>query len=444
MSTALSSLHVTFEQNHPFESFASNETENEVSRETITRRINHHIIQVLNAIIEDDLALDVAFIKINLLVYYATCTINTVIPGASDEIFIEYYHFLFYFMMFGCCLGTKFKESMIVPHQNNDLLRCFIDKYKSNNWPRRIKYAYCASQREAIIDSICGAPWPHACHYDIALLIADFTSFEFEEFFNVATSYCFNMVSAQINDAESQCTKKQMAAFWYTSFGFSEGSALFIMPKLLLCPSFIDINCSVDLTYFANEMLFKCIWWTPHTKHYKWIRNIFANHVTIQPWHDAKFFIELFEEYKRKYGEDAMLRVLEQSITRQFDMNFCSYRALCIFFDGRFCRLKENDVDIHQDIEILFNDFVVQYGTKNKNILSKLYHQILSLEHQGIKQANGNELLQAKVTNMTRLLMHYQDYQQLLQQQVNVYYNGIYFVNNNNNNHALMDVDDVN
>eukprot|EP01083_Nonionella_stella_P023430 64813_1 len=75
------------------------------------------------------------------------------------------------------------------------------------------------------------------------------------------------------------------------------------MPKLLLCPSFININCSADLTHFANEMLFKSIWWTPPTKHYKWIRNIFANHVTIQPWHDAKFFIGLFEEYKPNGNE---------------------------------------------------------------------------------------------------------------------------------------------
>eukprot|EP01083_Nonionella_stella_P217483 780781_1 len=116
MSAALSSFHSTFKRKHPFESFAPPyATERGLSRETITRKINNAIVEVLNEIIEDDLALDVAFTKINLLVYYATCTINTVITDASDEIFLEYYHFLFYFMMFGCCLGTKYKSAMVVP-----------------------------------------------------------------------------------------------------------------------------------------------------------------------------------------------------------------------------------------------------------------------------------------------------------------------------------------
>eukprot|EP01083_Nonionella_stella_P034850 95284_1 len=407
MST-LSGLHrarQTFERSYPFESFALTSNGNPLSHDLITRNINSKIMQILNEIIDSNLALDVAFTQINVLIYYATCTINTVIPLASNDTFINYYHFLFYFMIFGCCLGTKYIPSMVVPscrYTNNDLLRYFVDKY-TNNWPKRMKYACCAPKRDSITNMMVSR-MEYGITYDIALLIADFTLFEFEELFYLMTSYCFKMAKAQ------------MGKYW-DSLGFNEGSALFIMAKLLLCPSFI--NNDDDLTYFANQMLFKCVWWTPDTKHYKWIRNIFANHVTIQPWNDATFFIELFDDYAHKYGEDAMLHVFEQSITRRFDSNFTSFRHLCIFFDGQFCQLRDSDGDIHKDIEILFNVFVATYGTRG-NIMKLLYDQILWLDHRGIKIAKGNGLLQSKVANMIHLIRSFRQQQ------------------------ALMDVDDVN
>eukprot|EP01083_Nonionella_stella_P130952 397571_1 len=73
-----------FRENYPFESFC--EKRDELSGEIISKRINKAIINKLDCIIQNQVALDVALSGIHALVSYATVDLHQLFP---DREFVE-------------------------------------------------------------------------------------------------------------------------------------------------------------------------------------------------------------------------------------------------------------------------------------------------------------------------------------------------------------------
>eukprot|EP01083_Nonionella_stella_P205808 749123_1 len=203
----------------PFDSFVPND---KYTPDTIIDRVNDKMIEVLNAISYDGVGLDVAFVQITALIFYAAS-----IQPYQQDTHMDYYPFCQYFIIYGCCLGTKYSKSMVLPDKcftNNDVFRYFIFAYK-NQWPSRINYTYCGSQRESIIGNISRCLSSQFDHYGnyLPVLIADYATFEFEEFFHVMN----NWISRTYNT--DRCGKN-----FHICINLEDGTYATVIPLVLL------------------------------------------------------------------------------------------------------------------------------------------------------------------------------------------------------------------
>eukprot|EP01083_Nonionella_stella_P021801 60371_1 len=356
---------------------------------------NHQIMRILDAIVDNGLSLDVAFTQINALITPVALRSHF----HSSRLSLQYHEFLFHFLLFGCCLGTKYTKPIHwqqLSSANNMLLSYFIAKFKSN-WPSHIQYSYCGSRREAIITTIT-SNFKYD-HYGIAVLVADFTSFEFEDFLYVITNWTSQRQLKQFCNTDSG-TIPRIHRYW-NHMGFKAGSYVFTIPKLLLNSLAFCMEMDSNLKYFANQMLFRTIYWEQPVDHYKMIRNLFACHITIHPWDDPVFLIECFEEYKNVFGGVMMLEVLEQCVDPRFDRQLTgkrTHRALSIFVDNIFgwfriagmnvrdvlratyFKLPRNKPDavvqVSNSISILYHEFVCKLGNEESKIFTLLSYQL--------------------------------------------------------------------
>eukprot|EP01083_Nonionella_stella_P117507 350302_1 len=337
-------VHQEFAAKFPFESFVPNQ---DCTLETILNGLNNQIVQIIHSISNGSIGFDVAFLQINALMVYAA----SVITHENRTEAVDYYQFLLYFIIYGCCLGTKYATPSFTCRTINDIdIFPYFTRQYMNDWPLRLKYTYCGSLRESIVYHISSCLSNQYGYYGapIAMMIADYTLFEFEEFLYV-TSYW----TLQPNNKE-----KCGVARLHATLGLQAESYATLIPKLLLhFPEFnSEIQSNLHFKYFANQLLFQSIYWNEPPKHYTLIRNLFASGsiTTRHPW----FLIECVGGYEDVYGEAATLQVLQQCLDTELDTES---RSLNVFCDEAILNIKH--------VDILFNEFVVRYGTKNNTIL---------------------------------------------------------------------------
>eukprot|EP01083_Nonionella_stella_P069421 185065_1 len=409
----LEMVYNSYASNESFESIIPNGIDASQALETILNAIDTRIIRILNGVIANELYFDIAFIHIHVLLYYATQKVNEVILSGANDVLMGYYHFLFYFLIFGCCLGTKYTKYMMLPTEHpfpsnrHRVFRYFVEKWSNHEWPWQIHYKYCGGQRQAIIDNI------H--HRDIALLVADYTSFEFEHFLHHIINYCINGGAFSFHNTE--CGAKQIDAYWNSwCFPRVNGSSTYIIQKLLLCPSFISEDCT-HLVYFANEMLFKSVWRKPRSTHCRQIRNLYCNHMTIKPWNDAAFFMELLEGYsacmQQQFGGSThtiLVNILEKCMDRQTDFDysqFTTHSPVSIFFCGNYELRKQMDDKtqgmMDKEIDYLFYELIVKHCLSHNNvrILDSLFQQMYRC--RSALELNGDAAIM--ITNKMNLMI---------------------------------------
>eukprot|EP01083_Nonionella_stella_P173679 599807_1 len=267
---SLDAVHRDFTTKFAFHTLGRDKEEH-CTLDSILNTINDKIVQIIDAIADGSLGFDVAFTQISASVTYATLLLSNLDP----QQIVNYHEFLFHFLIFGCCLGTKYTNLICSP-SNNTLLKYFLTTSKSN-WPSRITYTHCGSQRESIINHLTRClSTDQYDRRDVAILIADYTAFEFEEFLYVITNW-------------------------------TSRSGLNVLPE----------RCAI--TRIKH-------YWIDRSNHHNAIRSLFARYIRIQPWNDAMFFIECFEGYEDIYGKDGMLQVLGQCLDPHCAPSRRSYR----------------------------------------------------------------------------------------------------------------------
>eukprot|EP01083_Nonionella_stella_P129998 394498_1 len=398
---SLDAVHRDFTTKFAFHTLGRDKEEH-CTLDSILNTINDKIVQIIDAIADGSLGFDVAFTQISASVTYATLLLSNLDP----QQIVNYHEFLFHFLIFGCCLGTKYTNLICSP-SNNTLLKYFLTTSKSN-WPSRITYTHCGSQRESIINHLtrCLSTDQYDGR-DVAILIADYTAFEFEEFLYVITNWTSR---SGLKVLPERCAITRIKHYW-SHVGCRAGYYVFIIPILLLTYSLVFHKDTVDsdLRYFANQLLFRTIYWIDRSNHHNAIRSLFARYIRIQPWNDAMFFIECFEGYEDIYGKDGMLQVLGQCLDPHCAPSRRSYRTLNLFHRNIFscfqiakmdvngimeaiC-VKQTNVNITQSVGVLYNHFVRKYGKNNKTCMLLSYQLVLFLKlcmHQRDQGCNSS------------------------------------------------------
>eukprot|EP01083_Nonionella_stella_P086227 239414_1 len=268
----------------------------------IISNIDGAIIHILDDVIAGTLELDIAYIHLNVLVYYATQKIDELHPNYSDTTFIGYYKSLFHFLIYGCCLGSAYKDYVVLrPNgQSNAALRYCIDTFIPQMNKSNMRYKYHNTNSNAIIAGITHYLSQLTAHdniaieYSIAQYIAEFAAFRFEEFFRKMVAHCAVWALST--------SRRKLVSFWH-SYHFGRGYVSFIMPSLLTSPQFISIR-DANLEYFANEIVFSEGYGVDLRSRIASKSLMLETHVTIKPWTDAETFVDLFERYAT--NEDAL------------------------------------------------------------------------------------------------------------------------------------------
>eukprot|EP01083_Nonionella_stella_P102963 293581_1 len=412
-----------FREKHPFESFCNEQ--NALSGEIVSKRINKAIIGKLHDIILNQVPLDVGLIEIHALFCYATRDLHQLFP---DREFVEktslpsiaYHKFFYHFLIFGCFLGKQYVKYITLnrhkmednDYRSNEALRYCIDTFLPNISKSNMKYKYCDSRRMAISNTLA---INYGLNDDIIHSITEFTAFHFEEFL-IDVLYV-----KQLWNFSTEMLRTQIGRFLveYCDLPVYTGS-LFILPCCLLSTCFISSNSKNDATldnlqYFANVIQFELIGRShiatgkPLSSYVQLIYGV--PHLAIKPWTDATAFIELFEMLQTKYPTKcSIVDLFEKCIDLE-----SSRLPLSILYNGQqneVRRIQEKDMQLmHQNIDVLFDDFVIKYCTTKAMVMENILYQIInsliyflqwndSNDTNALKEALINKLTHVAITYM--------------------------------------------
>eukprot|EP01083_Nonionella_stella_P114546 338835_1 len=344
------------------------------SAQTLINEIDERIITILEQgqqAMEANIALMTAFKEITFLVFTATNIIHESFPNENQ--ILNYHHLLYHFAIYGCCLNKEYRKYM-VPHPDVDHkpfkhLSQLLVQSTSRDKP--------TETRTTIIEQVA-----KHCDMDIARLIADFTSFEFED--------SFFFVSMWIALASGLCmTHTPDTQPYHHSFGVCYAlndkrdcmlSTVFV-PQLLTSSRFISAD-DRNIEYFANQMMFKLMLTffdsTPEDLS-ALICDLFRYKISInwQPWNNWVFLAELFETLVPKYvpQHDGITAVLERCVEGPSP-------PLSIFCNGNNevalgTNMEYKDMKvIHDNIDGLFSGFINRYCISSENIIRRLSKQM--------------------------------------------------------------------
>eukprot|EP01083_Nonionella_stella_P042942 115917_1 len=360
----------------PFTSFYSEKQKD--TEEKVLENINNRIIMVLDEVTNGNMAMDVAFIEINVLVRYASVNVNATFNpnhanGYPGMLYTSYYEFLFHFLIFGP-FGARYAQYIALDrhdasYRNNRVLRYCIDEFIPKLDPRHIRYKHNQSQRNAIIDGVQRCLHGNNVEYNIGELIADFTAHPFEEF--VFETIVFTMHWGQTED--DSCF--QLIEF--CTFHGLNSYIQFLIPKLLLSKQFISIH-DESLEYFANEMMFKSMSMAHLECHPQMIAKMYRHSMTLQPWTNAMAFIELLEQSKDADGNgEYIINVIEKCVNVQGN-----HEPLSIFYNGNneaiVTDISNVMMAIYDNIDPLFTHFIRKYCMQNKSVMNNLLYQMIN------------------------------------------------------------------
>eukprot|EP01084_Bolivina_argentea_P233251 392902_1 len=222
--------------------------------------INNAIKSILESVIEDYLHLDIAFVQIYQLIIFATNNIN------DSFQFISYYKFLVHFLIFGCCLNSKYRKFMVLNENDkhyrySQLLRYCVHQFIPNVTPKHIKYAQCNKYRNSINNSLL--KYVNNMNANVATLIADFVQFRCDEFF-VTLSVFFKSWQATREKGGNKIFNTNFIELW-SFYGFDPTAVNHdaFLPKLLFSKQFIMIpkkdnyKLHDDLDFFGETVFLK-------------------------------------------------------------------------------------------------------------------------------------------------------------------------------------------
>eukprot|EP01083_Nonionella_stella_P097296 273469_1 len=180
-----------------------------------------------------------------------------------------------------------------------------------------------------------------------------------------------------------------------------------------------------NIQYFANAIQFELIgrshMLTGAPLSYFIKRMYGMPHLTITPWTDATAFIELFEMLQTKYPTKcSIVDLFEKCIDLE-----SSRLPLSILYNGQqneVRRIQEKDMQLmHQNIDVLFDDFVIKYCTTKAMVMENILYQIInSLIYflQWNDSNEGNALKESLVNKLAhvakRYMVPYIDYNEFI------------------------------
>eukprot|EP00483_Globobulimina_turgida_P000942 UN00944 len=258
-----------YEKEVPFKQFYATYQGDLILPETeIIKNIDNKIKSILQNVIDNFLDLDIAFIQIHKLIMYATEDVEGLYPKSFQRNYATaYYKLLMHFIIFGCCLGTRYTKYIVldendVDYQNSAILRYCINGFLPQVTSKHINYQQCNQARDPITNEL-----NKYFHHDISGLIADFVDYKFDEFF-VTLSVFFKSCE------ESQRKTRILLRRLWRWYGFTPGKATYFIPKLLLTKAFISIpdddKLKGNLEYFADTVFLQSLS-TKHATHYQFM-----------------------------------------------------------------------------------------------------------------------------------------------------------------------------
>eukprot|EP01083_Nonionella_stella_P114510 338663_1 len=371
----------------------------------VLKNIDKQIIAVLNEVMQNNLPFDVAFIRINVLIYYATVTI----PSAIQNIFIDYYTFLFYFVISTCMRYTSdllwFAESEHC--ECRALFEYLIHVFLPNVNKRSIQYKHCDTTRDAIIQSLMS----HGFAMDIAVLIADFTQLECQEFLVTMACFCEHW----------QCDPSHAGKQWldYCHFNdLDQGESAFIIPKLLILSlNKININDTKlnDLMFFANQMLIRSVSLFEPKYRIEMLSNLFGNHVSIKAWQDADGFLDLLESIQMIFNQNEayIVKVIAKSMEDNHLLIFSNCNSDWQMHIDKACATKYLTTAT-PNIDSITRNFIPKYCVQNQQILKHLYTQIMHcvgyIDSNDVGLSRGGYLFCCKLRDTAVFVLeHFED-----------------------------------